>query len=49
MRLSRQELTHMIDHTLIKPAATKKEVIKLCREAKKYRFSCAVVNPYFVS
>ena len=49
MRLSRQELTHMIDHTLIKPAATKKEVIKLCREAKKYRFSCAVVNSYFVS
>ena len=39
----------MIDHTLIKPAATKNEAIELCREAKKYLFSCAVVNPYFVT
>ena len=49
MTLSRRELAHMIDHTLIKPAATKNEAIELCREAKKYLFSCAVVNPYFVT
>jgi len=49
MTLSRRELAHMIDHTLIKPTATKNEVIELCREAKKYLFSCAVVNPYFVT
>jgi deoxyribose-phosphate aldolase len=49
MKLSRRELAKMIDHTLIKPAASKDEVIKLCWEAKKYGFSCAVVNPTYVS
>jgi len=49
MRLSRRELTRMIDHTLIKPTATKDEVIKLCWEAKQYQFGCVVVNPYYVS
>jgi len=49
MRFSRQELAPMIDHTLIKPTATKDEVIKLCWEAKKYRFGCIVVNPFYVS
>lgn len=49
MKLSRRELAKMIDHTLIKPTASKDEVIKLCWEAKKYGFGCAVVNPTFVS
>jgi len=49
MKLSRRELAKMIDSTLIKPAASKDEVIKLCWEAKKYGFSCVVVNPTFVS
>jgi deoxyribose-phosphate aldolase len=39
----------MIDHTLVKPTVTKDEVIKLCWEAEKYGFCCAVVNPTFVS
>jgi deoxyribose-phosphate aldolase len=39
----------MIDHTLVKPAVTKGDVIKLCWEAEKYGFCCAVVNPTFVS
>ena len=39
----------MIDHTLVKPTATKDDVIKLCWEAEKYGFCCAVVNPTFVS
>jgi len=48
MRISRRELARMIDHTLIKPTATKDEVIKLCWEAKRYGFGCVVVNPYHV-
>jgi len=48
MKLTRRELAQMIDHTLIKPTATKDEVIKLCWEAKKHRFSCVVVNPYYI-
>jgi len=47
--LSRHELARMIDHTLIRSTATKDEIIKLCWEAKKYRFGCVVVNPYYVS
>jgi deoxyribose-phosphate aldolase len=39
----------MIDHTLVKPTATKDDVIRLCWEAEKYGFCCAVVNPTFVS
>jgi len=49
MQLSRRELAKMIDSTLIKPTASKVEVIKLCWEAQKYGFSCVVVNPTFVS
>jgi deoxyribose-phosphate aldolase len=49
MKLSRNELAKMIDHTLIRSTATKDEVIKLCWEAEKYGLSCVVVNPFFVS
>ena len=49
MRFSRRQLAKMIDHTLVKPAVTKDNVIKLCWEAEKYGFCCAVVNPTFVS
>jgi len=46
--MSRRQLAHIIDSTLIKPTATKNEIIKLCTEAKKHEFCCAVVNPYYV-
>ncbi len=49
MRFSRRQLAKMIDHTLVKPTVTKEDVIKLCWEAEKYGFQCAVVNPTFVS
>jgi len=49
MKLSRKELAEMIDHTLIRPTASKDEVIRLCWEAEKYGFGCVVVNPFFVS
>lgn len=38
-----------IDHTLLKPTATKDDIIKLCYEAKKYDFYSVCVNPYYVS
>ena len=38
----------MIDHTLIKLTATRDEVVRLCREARKYSFGCIVVNPYYI-
>lgn len=49
MQFSRMQLAKMIDHTLVKPTVTKDDVIKLCWEAEKYGFCCAVVNPTFVS
>ncbi len=49
MQFSRRRLAKMIDHTLVKPTVTKDDVIKLCWEAEKYGFCCAVVNPTFVS
>lgn len=38
----------MIDSTNVKATATKKEIEKLCEEAVKYGFKCAVVNPCHV-
>ena len=47
-KLSRKELAQLIDSTLVVATATKSEVEKLCREAIKYGFRCAVVNPIYV-
>lgn len=37
-------LAGMIDHTLLKPDATKDELTKLCTEAKQYNFATCCVN-----
>jgi deoxyribose-phosphate aldolase len=39
----------MIDHTLLKPDATRKDVEALCREAAEYRFASVCVNPTWVA
>jgi deoxyribose-phosphate aldolase len=39
----------MIDHTLLKPDATKQEIEKLCREAAEFRFATVCVNPTWVA
>jgi deoxyribose-phosphate aldolase len=38
-------LARMIDHTLLKPDATQKEIEKLCAEAKQYGFASVCINP----
>ncbi|MBO8129589.1 MAG: deoxyribose-phosphate aldolase [Peptococcaceae bacterium] len=38
----------MIDYTLLKPEATSDDIIKLCREAAKHRFTAVCVNSSFV-
>ncbi|MBI5475481.1 MAG: deoxyribose-phosphate aldolase [Ignavibacteriales bacterium] len=43
-----QGLAGMIDHTLLKPEATKEQVVQLCSEAKKYSFASVCINPGFV-
>ena len=40
-----KQLAKTIDHTLLKPDATKAQVLKLCDEAIKYGFASVCVNP----
>src|SRR6202789_2998770 len=42
-------LASVFDHTLLKPEATRDQVVKLCEEAARFRFACAMVNPAWVS
>ena len=37
-----------IDHTLLKPEATRADIVKLCREARQYGFASVCVNPCWV-
>jgi deoxyribose-phosphate aldolase len=43
-----QSLAAVIDHTLLKPEATRHQIENLCDEAIRYRFACAMVNPMWV-
>jgi deoxyribose-phosphate aldolase len=43
-----QALAAVIDHTLLKPDATRAQVEALCEQAAKYRFACAMINPIWV-
>ncbi|HUA96946.1 MAG TPA: deoxyribose-phosphate aldolase [Terracidiphilus sp.] len=44
-----QSLGSIIDHTLLKPDATRAQIEKLCEEAQRYRFACAMVNPVWAA
>jgi deoxyribose-phosphate aldolase len=44
-----QALAALIDHTLLKPDATRAQVETLCNETIRYRFACAMVNPMWAS
>jgi deoxyribose-phosphate aldolase len=39
----------MIDHTLLKPDATRKDIEELCREAAQFHFATVCVNPTWVA
>ena len=38
----------LIDHTILKPEATRADVVKVCREARQYGFASVCVNAYWV-
>ena len=38
-----------IDHTILKPIAQRKDIEKLCSEAREYNFASVCVNPCWVS
>lgn len=42
------DLAPLIEHTLLKPEITRRDIDKLCDEAKQFRFCGVCVNPVFV-
>ncbi|HBY64498.1 MAG TPA: deoxyribose-phosphate aldolase [Solibacterales bacterium] len=47
--LAETALASYIDHTQLRPDATRADIVKLCEEAKLYRFASVCVNPYWVT
>ena len=43
------DIARLIDHTLLKPDATREQIQKLCCEALKFGFASVCVNPWNVS
>ncbi|MBA4601214.1 deoxyribose-phosphate aldolase [Thermoactinomyces mirandus] len=43
--MEKEKLAKMIDHTLLKPDATRDEIVQLAEEARKYGFASVCVNP----
>ncbi len=48
-RLTQGALAALIDHTLLKPDATRAEIVKLCAEADHFKFASVCVQPYRVA
>lgn len=44
-----QNLAALIDHTLLKPDASRKAIEQLCREANEYRFAAVCVHPCWIT
>ncbi len=38
----------LIDHTMLRPEATRSDIVKLCAEARQYGFATVCINPYWV-
>jgi deoxyribose-phosphate aldolase len=43
------KIAKYLDHTLLKPEATKAEITKVAKEAIEYDFASVMVNPYWVA
>ncbi|HLR72009.1 MAG TPA: deoxyribose-phosphate aldolase [Pseudogracilibacillus sp.] len=46
--MGEERLASMIDHTLLKPESTKEDILKLCKEAKEYKFATVCIHPHWV-
>jgi deoxyribose-phosphate aldolase len=47
--MNAQDLARMIDHTNLRPEATREQIDRLCDEAREYGFAAVVVNPCYVA
>ncbi len=43
-----QNLAALLDHTLLRPEATKAEVLRLCEEASRYGFGAIFIHPCYL-
>ncbi len=48
MSYSAPSIAKLIDHTLLRPEATRADISQLCREARDYNFASVCVNAYWV-
>ena len=48
MTPSDPDLAALIDHTLLRPEATRDDIVKICREARQYKFASVCTNSYWV-
>lgn len=48
MHLTPRAVARMIDHTLLKPDATRPQIAQLCAEAREHHFASVCVNPCYV-
>ena len=48
MSYSAPSIARLIDHTLLRPDATRADILQLCREAREYNFASVCVNAYWV-
>ena len=49
MQITWQSLAGMIDHTNLRPEATREQINRLCDEARELGFAAVVVNPCYVT
>ena len=43
-----RSIAALIDHTLLRPEATRPDIERICKEARANNFACVCVNPVFV-
>jgi deoxyribose-phosphate aldolase len=48
MSYSAPSIARLIDHTLLRPEATRESILQLCNEAREYNFASVCVNAYWV-
>src|SRR6185312_14638484 len=41
-------VARLIDHTILKPEATRDEVLAVCAEALQFQFASVCINPFWV-
>jgi deoxyribose-phosphate aldolase len=47
--LDASDVATLIDHTLLKPEASRDDIRRVCEEALKYGFAAVCVNPWYVA